>query len=158
MLNRYDFSPLPMPRSFHFPLEHVLQYRRRLEEQARLELATAQHAYQVQIRLLEGMRAKVREAEAHIKAQSDLPSEELWLWSTFRERLLQDIDDNEMVLQRLAAKVASCRTVLVQRSKELKMLERLKTKQAMEHHVEQKREEQKELDETSALRHQYKGI
>lgn len=147
-----------MPKSFQFPLEHVLQYRRRLEEQARLELAAAQRTYQRQVRLLEEMRAKAREAEDHVKGRSELPSAELWLWTTFRERLLQDIDGNEIKLQGFAARVASCRGALVQRSKELKMLERLKTKQAMEHHAEQKREEQNELDEISAFRHQYKGF
>lgn len=147
-----------MPKPFEFPLEHVLQYRQRLEQQARLELAAAQNAYQVQFNLLEGLRKKVRDAESHMKSQSDLPSEELWLWSTFRERLLQDIVSNELKLQRLATTVANCRTALVQRSKEMKMLERLKTKQAMEYYAEQKREEQKELDETASLRHQYKGV
>jgi flagellar protein FliJ len=147
-----------MPKPFQFPLEHVLQYRLRLEEQARLEMATAQSAYQAQIRLLEGLRQKVMEAESHLKAQSDLPSEELWLWTMFRERLLQDIDKNELHLHRLATRVTACRTVLVQRSREVKVLERLKTKQAVEYHAQQKREEQKELDEMASLRHQYKGI
>ncbi|HDQ41878.1 MAG TPA: flagellar export protein FliJ [Desulfonatronum sp.] len=147
-----------MAKPFEFQLEHVLHYRRQQEEQARLELAQAQNAYQAQIRVLDGLRQKVQQAEKHLKSQDNWPSEELWLWTIFRERLLQDIDDNELQLQRLATRVAACRTVLVQRSKELKVLERLKTKQAVEYYAQQKREEQKQLDEMASLRHQYKGI
>lgn len=147
-----------MAKAFHFQLEQILQYRQRLEEEARLELAVAQNAYQAQVRLLESLRQKIHDAENHLKSQSNLPAEELWLWSTYRERLLQDVDKNEHQLQRLAARVATCRTALVQRAKEMKVLERLKTRQAVEYYAEQKREEQKELDEVAALRHQYKGF
>lgn len=147
-----------MAKAFHFQLEHVLQYRQRLEEEARLELAVAQNAYQAQVRLLESLRQKIHDAETHLKSQSNLPAKELWLWITYRERLLQDVDKNEHQLQRLAARVATCRTALVQRAKEMKVLERLKTRRAVEYYAEQKREEQKELDEMAGLRHQYKGF
>ena len=147
-----------MGKPFHFQLEHVLHYRQRLEEEARLELAKAQNAYQAQVRLMESLRQKVNDAESHLKSRRDLPGEELWLWTTYRERLLQDIDRNELQLQRLAARVTACRTTLVQRSKEMKMLERLKTRQTVEYYAEQKREEQKELDEMASFRHQYKGF
>lgn len=147
-----------MAKPFQFPLEHVLQHRKRLEQEARLELAAAQNAYQAEHRLVEGLRQKVREAETHLKSQGELPSDELWLWTSFRERLLQEIAGRELKLQKLATRVATCRAALVQRAKETKILERLKTKQAMEYYEQQKRQEQKELDEIASLRHQYKGF
>lgn len=147
-----------MAKPFQFPLEHVLQHRKHLEQEARLELAAAQNAYQAEYRLVEGLRQKVRETETHLKSQGDLPSDELWLWTSFKERLLQEISRGELKLQKLATRVTICRTALVQRSKEMKILERLKTKQAMEYYAQQKRKEQKELDEIASLRHQYKGF
>lgn len=147
-----------MPKPFVFQLEHVLQYRQRLEEQARLELAMAQNDYQAQVRLVEGLRVKVNDAQRRLKNKIDMPAEELWLWTSYREHLLQEIERNEFLLQRYAARVAACRTELIQRAKDLKVLERLKTKQAVEYHVQQKREEQKELDEAASLRHQHKGF
>jgi flagellar FliJ protein len=147
-----------MTKAFQFPFEHILQYRQRLEQEARLNLAAAQNAYQTQYRQVEDLRQKVHAAEVHLKSQGELASEELWLWTTFRERLLQEIIRGELQLQQLAARVTTCRTALVQRSKETKILERLKTKQAMEYYAQQKHKEQKELDEITSLRHQYKGF
>lgn len=147
-----------MAKPFQFPLEHVLQHRKRLEQEARLELAVAQNTYQAEYRLVEGLRQKVREAEAHLKSQGNLSSDELWLWASFRERLLQETARGARKLQKLATRVTTCRTALVQRAKETKILERLKTKQAMEYYAQQKRQEQKELDEIASLRHHYKGF
>lgn len=147
-----------MGRPFVFRLEHVLQHRQMLEEQARIELAMAQGDYQAQVRLLDGLRLKVNDMEKRLRSRTDLSAEELWLWTSYREHLLQEIERNDFLLQRHAARVAECRTELVQRAKDLKVLERLKTKQAVEYHVEQKRKEQKELDEAASLRHQYKGF
>lgn len=147
-----------MARSFQFSLQNVLDYRRQLVDNARLELATAQRVYQVQAGKVEAMRAKLEDAASRLQSRHLLPPEEFWLWSNFREHLFQDVQREEYFLQNLANRVASCRTELIHRSKDAKILERLRNKKALDFHAQEKSSEQKDLDEMATLRHQYKDF
>ncbi len=147
-----------MPKQFRFSLENVLDYRRQLLDNARLELVAARKTYQAQAGKVETMRGKLEEAAVQLQSQRLLPEAEFWLWSNYRERLLQDLQREEYQLQNLAARVASCRTELIQRSKEAKMLERLRNKKALDFYAKEKSSEQKDLDEMATLRYQYKSF
>ncbi|WP_031386475.1 flagellar export protein FliJ [Desulfonatronum thiodismutans] len=147
-----------MPKPFHFSLENVLDYRRQLVDNARLELAAAQRAYQAQTLKVEELRVKQEEAASRLESRHLLSPDEFWLWSTYRERLLQDVQREEYRLQNLANRVASCRGELIQRSKDAKILERLRNKKTLEFHAQEKSNEQKDLDEMATLRHQYKDL
>lgn len=147
-----------MRKPFHFPLEHVLIYRRQLVDTARLELVAAQKSYQAQTRKMDEFRRKLEEACSRLQSSRLLTTAEFWLWNQHREHLLHDIAREEQRLQRLAAKVAACRGELIQRSKDAKILERLRNRKAMDHHAQERITEQNELDEMAALRHQYKGV
>ncbi|SDB35843.1 flagellar FliJ protein [Desulfonatronum thiosulfatophilum] len=147
-----------MRKPFHFSLEHVLDYRRQLVDSARLELIAAQKIYQAQARKLDDMRRKLEEAASQLESNRLLATAQFWLWNQYREHLLQDIAREEHQLQKLAAKVAACRGELIQRSKDAKILERLRNRKALDYYEQEKNTEQKELDEMAALRHQFKGV
>lgn len=143
-----------MPKPFEFPLDNVLDFRRQLVDNARLELAAAQRNYQDQARKVEQLRGKLSEAADRLESRRLLSPDEFWLWSTYRERLLHDVQSEEYRLQNLASRVAARRGELIQKSKDAKVLERLRNKKALEYHAQEKRTEQKDLDEMAALRHQ----
>ena len=147
-----------MPKPFRFSLESVLDYRRQLVDNAQVELAAAQKAYQAQARRVESLREKLEEAAAHLASRRLLSPNQFWLWSTYRERLLQDVQAEEYRLQNLANRVASCRGELVQRSREAKTLERLRNKRVVEFHAHERISEQKDLDEMATLRFHHKDI
>jgi flagellar protein FliJ len=147
-----------MPKPFQFSLENVLDYRRQLVDNARLELAAAQRAYQAQAQRVEQMRANQEEAASRLESRHLLPPEEFWLWSTYRERLLHDIQREEQHLQNLANQVASRRSELIQRAKDAKILERLRKKKALEFHAQEKSKEQKDLDEMATLRYRHQSF
>lgn len=147
-----------MAKKFQFALEHVLDYRRQLVDNARLELVVAQKNYRAQAQKVDEMRRKLDEAAAQLQSQKLLSAAEFWLRSQYREHLLQEIAREEYRLQNLAARVTSCRGELIQRSKETKMLERMRKRKALDFYAQEKSKEQKDLDEMATLRYQYKGF
>ncbi|MHC1699483.1 MAG: flagellar export protein FliJ [Humidesulfovibrio sp.] len=144
-----------MPKPFVFRLEKVLEYRRQLEDQARMALAqaTARHKAQeavlldVQTRLAghldRGFGAKASQAD-------------IWLWMQYRQALERDLAAAKAELQRLALILQNCRQEAVLRSREKKLLEKLKQRQAKKHHVAENLAEQKEFDEMATLRYEPK--
>ena len=146
-----------MAKPFQFRLDKVLDYRRQLEDQAKLDMAEAQRLHDLQsARTLEVENALKR----HVRAgfAKDATPGDLWLWRHYKEALEQDLSVARMELAKLALKLQKCRQDLVQRSKERKLLETLKDKQAKRHTHEEGLREQKEYDELAALRHPRKDI
>ncbi|MBU1228945.1 MAG: flagellar export protein FliJ [Proteobacteria bacterium] len=144
-----------MPKPFVFRLEKVLDYRRQLADQARMALAQAQARHQEQEAVvldLEERLAGLLEKGFGAKAtQADI-----WLWMQYRQALERDLASAKAELQRLALILQNCRQEAVLRSREKKLLEKLKDRQAKKHHVAENLAEQKEFDEMSTLRHEPK--
>ena len=78
---------------------------------------------------------------------------ELWLWSGWRKRLELDKRQAQAKLIDLQQLAETRRLELVAKSKDRKLLEKLRAKQAEKHGQEEQRKEQKELDETGTLRY-----
>lgn len=141
-----------MGKPFVFGLEKVLEYRRQLEDQARMDLAKAQAAHDAQKRFLRDLTlrhtAHVEQGFGRNPTQNDI-----WLWTQYRKALEDDIAAATAELERLAQVLQSCRQEAVLRSKERKLLEKLKDRQARKHHVQENLDEQKEFDEMATIRH-----
>jgi len=141
-----------MAKPFVFRLEKVLDYRRQLEDQARMALAEAQARHDAQQKLLADTEALL--AEHMAKGFGDAATQaEIWLWMRYREALERDVATAVVELERLASILQTCRQEAVLRSREKKLLEKLKDRQARKHHVAANLEEQKEFDETATLRY-----
>lgn len=141
-----------MVKPFVFRLEKVLEYRRQLEDQARMALAKAKAAHDAQKLALDDIEARLA---AHLaKGFGDAATQaDIWLWMRYREALERDVAAAVVELERLASILQSCRQEAVLRSREKKLLEKLKDRQAGKHHVAENLEEQKEYDEMATLRY-----
>ena len=141
-----------MSKPFAFRLEKVLEYRRQLEDQARMALSQAQTRHTAQEQFCADLEALLA---AHVdKGFGDRATQaEIWLWMRYREALSLDIAAAREELQRLALILQNCRQEAVLRSREKKLLEKLKDRQAKKHHVAETLAEQKEFDEMSTIRH-----
>ncbi len=146
-----------MTRPFTFPLQRVLDYRGQLEEQAKMALGKAQHAYSKQVDLVQGVRASIERHEAELYEKDPSP-QDLWLWRNYKARLVQELKDAERRMLELAQEVNRCRREAVNRSKDRKLLEKLKTKQKIRHDEEEELREQKEFDEAATLRYRPQDI
>lgn len=144
-------------RPFRFKLEKVLDYRGQLEDQARMALANAQAAHRAQEAYLEDLSGKLH---AHIsKQQESMRSEgDLWLWRQYKDALEDDIAAARVKLRELASKLQKARAEAIRRSKDRKLLEKLKENQARKHHEAENLREQKENDEMATIRYEREDI
>ncbi len=142
-----------MARPFIFKLEKILEYRNQLEDQAKLALSKAR---QDMLEQAERVEALGRELDACLAAMSrikQMTQAELWLWSGWRKRLELDKKQGQAKLAELKRLVEERRIDLVAKSKDRKLLEKLRAKQAEKHGQEEQRKEQNAFDETATLRY-----
>lgn len=146
-----------MSKPFKFKLEKVLDYRGQLEEEAKAALARAQEAYDAKRAVVADMEARFAAHSAN-EAESRKSSNDMWLWRQYKSALEQDLSIARMDLKSLELKLQRCRTQAVERSRDKKLLEKLKETQAKKHHAEQSAKEEKENDEMATLRYKSKDI
>ncbi len=142
-----------MPGRFQFSLEQVLVYRIQLEEQAILALSRAQHTYQSQADVVNGLRTTLDEHEESLHDADDISAGEMYLWQIYKDRLVQDIRRAEQHMLELAKELNRRRREAVVKSRERKLLEKLKQKQAIRHAQEESSQEQKSFDEMATVRY-----
>ena len=143
-----------MAKPFRFNLERILDIRTQLEERARMELGKAIAAHHAQEREVLRLKNELAAREASMAQKKDPTPGDFWLWRAYRERLVFDIAQAELKLEELAEARERCREAAVARSKERKLLDKLKTKKAARHVIEQNIAEQKENDEMASVRYQ----
>lgn len=142
---------------FRFKLEKILDYRGVLEEKAKQAFAEAKRVYAVEERRMLDLREALR-ASAERLCAGGLSVDELWLERRFGERLKTDLEQSEARLMELARGVNRARLAMVERSKDRKLLEKLKENQARNHARESFLHEQKILDETVVVRRGRDGV
>ena len=144
-----------MGKPFVFRLEKVLEYRRQLEDQARMTLASAQARHKAQEEVLRDVETRLADhVERGFGAKAT--QADIWLWMQYRQALDRDLAAAREELDRLARYLQICRQEAVLRSREKKLLEKLKDRQAKKHHVAENLAEQKEFDEMATLRYEPK--
>ena len=147
-----------MAKPFSFKLQSVLEYRGQMEDQAKLVLAESKRRYTSQVSLVKNIETRIDETEAEYRSRVELSAAEVWLWQAGRESLNRDLDEAQVTLQQLAKELQQARSHAIERSKERKLLEKLKDNQAEQHVKEDALAQQKELDETAALRFKHHDI
>lgn len=143
-----------MAKPFRFNLERILDIRTQLEERARMELGKAIAAYQAQKREVSRLENELAAREASMAQKKDPTPGDFWLWRAYRERLVDDIRVAHVRLDELAKARERCREAAVARSKDRKLLDKLKTNKAKRHALEENIAEQKENDEMASVRYQ----
>lgn len=146
-----------MTKPFSFKLEKVLDYREQLEEQARAALMRAKAARDSQAEVVADLEARLARHKSE-EGESRKTTNDLWLWRQYKEALEQDISVARLQLNTLELNLQRCRAQAVERSKDKKLLEKLKSTQARKHHEEESAREEKENDEMATLRHEPQDI
>jgi flagellar FliJ protein len=142
-----------MASPFVFRLEKILDYRTQLEDQARLALSKARQDLQDQVARVEALERDLAACLAEISRLKQMTQPELWLWSGWRKRLELDKKEAQAKRTHLERLVEERRIELVNASKDRKLLEKLRAKQAEKHGQEEQRKEQNAFDETATLRY-----
>lgn len=142
-----------MARPFHFKLEKILEYRRQLEDQAKLAMSVARRQLAEQNQLVEKLQQDLEACLLEMSTTRQMTQAELWLWTGWRKRLELDKTQAQAKLTELKQLAEQRRLELVAKAKDRKLLEKLRAKQAEKHGQEEQRKEQKEFDETGTLRH-----
>lgn len=142
-----------MARTFHFKLERILEYRRQLEDQAKLALSLTRKKISEQNQILENLHRDLDACLLEMSRTRQMTQSELWLWTGWRRRLELDKNQAQAKLTELRQLAEARRLELVARARDRKLLEKLRAKQAEKHVQEEQRKEQKEFDETGTLRY-----
>lgn len=133
---------------FRFRLQKVLNYRERLEDEAKLALNQAENALAAErlrlLRLEDEMHAARLRQDARCAA-------DFYLWQPYIQRLTEQRAASLRRLDELAAAVASCQKHLQQRSMERRLVEKLRHRHQQRHAYEENRRDQCSLDETATL-------
>ncbi|NCC24828.1 MAG: flagellar export protein FliJ [Deltaproteobacteria bacterium] len=147
-----------MPRPFQFRLEKVLEYRRQLEETAQQVLARARMDEARQEARLRDLTISLEEGEKRLASQSRLTAGDIWLWRNYRTRLLDEIREAEARLIQMARIAEKRRLEVLKASKDKKLLEKLKEKQAKRHEWDQLHREQEAFDEMATIRFSHQSL
>jgi len=147
-----------MPRPFRFGLQKVLDYRLQLEEKAKQAMAKAQERYQLQVEAVQRVRDDLARHEQALYGKDAPTAHEMWLWRSYLERLQADIQAAEQKMLQRARELNTARREVVTRSKERKLLEKLKQNQMIRHVQEEEKREQNELDEMATLRYRHNAF
>lgn len=142
-----------MPRGFQFRLQKVLEYRQQREDQAKFAFAKAKADHDTQVVVVDNLRKTLQKHEESLYSGEKLTEGDIWLWRQYRKRLIQDMEQAEMRLMELTRLMNAKRRELVERSKERKLLERLRSQQEIAFRREASAREQREYDEMATIRY-----
>ena len=137
---------------FRFSLERVLEYRKRLEDEAAQALAEALHRVEDLRRRIERCRAEVLENRAALLTPEAAEGPARLLIADYLEALRHDelrLLDDQAAWEEEADRR---RVTAVAASRERRLLEKLKEKQAARHARQERLNEQRVYDETATLR------
>lgn len=144
-----------MARKFHFTLEPLLEYRKRIEEAKQREFASRRNAVEACARELERLAAARRRSLAVLGASvGDVPTADLRL----RDEYLRAVDTAAVAADdRRAELEAACghaRDELATAARDRRALEMLKERRRGIFEAEAARREEMELDESNARCHE----
>ncbi len=141
-------------KRFKFKLQPLLNYRAYLEKMARLDAAKAGRDLSDCQDRIEQCHQRLFEAAVKMDEVVARGTDSLFIqrFVIYKDGLNADLVNETRLKQKLAAVLAGKVKILNQKSKEKKIMERLKEKQRLAYNREILHLEQKDLDEISSLR------
>jgi len=137
---------------FRFSLQQVLDYRIQIEDQAKVRFAKAKADHLAAEQRLHDLQAQLAEQEQRLY-EGNPDWMERWLIEHYARGLRDDITRTSRLLRELARAVEQARIELVAKSKDRKVLDKFREKQAIRHAYEERLQEQRIYDETASIRH-----
>jgi len=138
---------------FQFKLQRILDYRKQIEEQAKMRLAKI-------LSLISQKKEQIKQCERELEqiskviSMGNLSEHSLWLYKESEKNILLYIDQLKKELKDLSQKAEVLRQDLILKTIERKKLEKLKQKDHERFIYEEQKREQKEIDEISTLRYE----
>lgn len=138
--------------SFRFNLEPVLNYRCRLEEKAKEELAGSLARYQQAKEALESVEEALAASSRPVE-RGKVDLHQLIMNENYRQMLEQQLEVQSARLAAAEEAVARCRSKLEKKMQERKVVETLKDKKLAEFRYWQEKQEQKIIDEVATAQY-----
>lgn len=135
-------------QKFKFNLESVLGYRQAKEEEAKLQLATA-NAREAQKRNALANYQLQLASEQERPAGEDLKIINAIHREIYMESLNKRIEQQQLEVNQARAEVLRCQRSVTQARKETMVLDHIKARRYQEYYYELERQEQKMMDEIS---------
>ncbi len=139
---------------FNFSLQRVLDYKLQLEEEAKIRLGQAQRELSAKIQEIQDIK-KGLEYISVLMGQGNPSSPELIsLFIDTEKNLLADLARCERELETITYRVTELKKDLISKTIERKKIEKLREQQKKRYEYEERKKEQKEIDEISTIRYQ----
>jgi len=141
--------------SFAFKYESLLNYRQHLKEIAEVAFSKAQSELRQQEKVLEACRDQLKKGTRSlgVSLKKKISSDDLKAHLDYLNGLNDRIGYQLEAVARCQGVVSEKRTALLTRTKEYRMIERLKEKDFKKWKEKERLLEQKALDETAVMRH-----
>ncbi len=143
---------------FRFKLQQVLNYREQLRDQAQIEFAKIQKAYDEAREACVALEKTIEGNKESLFKLDIQAHNERWLIEQCLKGLEADLQVRQVELTHLAQALDQAQKDLIERAKEHKVLEKLKERQKSNHAQEEKAKEQQDFDESSSMRYSPKDI
>ncbi len=140
---------------FNFRLKRVLDYKRQIEEQTRLELAKVLSEMSKKREELKNTRDEMTSI-SHKFSQGVVGENNLWLYQECERSLIEEEVRLKKEISEISHKMESLKRDLVLKTIERKKLEKLEQKEKRGFIHEEQKKEQKEIDEMATIR--YEGV
>ncbi len=138
--------------SFTFSMQKILDYRAMLEEEAKVRLVKAQTMLKKEEDRHGQIQATLEEKKAEMSANMCMDAGSRWILESFIKGLNVDLAQSRLRLAQLHEILQQCKEMLLMRSKDKKVLEKLKEKQQERYYAAEKENERKFNDEAATLR------
>lgn len=137
---------------FKFSLEKVLNYKEQLEKEAKAVLAELTGKSQMEKARYASLKDEELEQEKKL-AQTPLSEQgQRWLLDNYIRAIRQDIRQTQINIAKLDEEIGKARQVLAEKSKDRKIMEKLKERHFEIFKKEEQLKEQRELDEIASIR------
>ncbi len=138
-----------------FSLTKVLKYRKQMEDAAALQLAHAQQQLQMAQRDLEEIESELKAVLTDLDALQEvgIGVEELLRYENRISWLKTERENRAAVFESALENVNIKRSIVLEKSKNKKVLEKLKKKQDLQWHKHQNKRENNILDEIAVFSH-----
>lgn len=137
---------------FKFSLEKVLKYREQLENEAKALAAGLQQKNQALKDRYAQLKQEERLQEQKLAATPFSQSGDRWLIDMYIKAIRQDIAQTQTDIAKTDAELEQAKRVLAEKSKDRKIMEKLKEKHFEQYKKEEQLKEQRNLDEIANIR------
>lgn len=137
---------------FKFSLEKVLKYREQLENEAKALAAGLQQKSQALKDRYAQLKQEERLQEQKLAATPFSQSGDRWLIDMYIKAIRQDIAQTQTDIAKTNAELEQAKRVLAEKSKDRKIMEKLKEKHFEQYKKEEQLKEQRNLDEIASIR------